>query len=88
MKYTEEDYLSCEYNGYDGIEMEEYKSKVVKCRKDHECLSGEESCVKIIKAGEYALKETGYIDDRHITCYTCISCVDRWLDELRRTPQN
>lgn len=83
MKYSEEDYLGCEYYGTSDDEgIENYKHKIVKCRKEHECMSGEESCAKTIKAGEYAMRETGFMDGQPMSAYTCIPCMDKWIDEL------
>ena len=80
MKYKPEDYINSGF--YDGdmdSEVENQKSKVVKCRKPHKCVGG---CETEIKAGEYALLETGFLDGKPVSCYTCLPCIDKWLDEL------
>ena len=79
MKYPEEMYYdSCFYDGGlgdDGISS--YKEKVVKCRKPHKC-SG---CETEIHIGDYALRETGFMDGEPVSCYTCLPCIETWLEE-------
>ena len=80
MKYKPEDYINSGF--YDGdmdSEVENPKSKVVKCRKPHKCVGG---CETEIQVGEYALLETGFLDGKPVSCYTCLPCIDKWLDEL------
>ena len=79
MKYKPEYYIDSGF--YDGgmgeCDIENHKEKVVKCRKSHEC-SG---CNAEIKAGEYALYESGFTDGEPISCYTCLPCIEAWLEE-------
>lgn len=80
MKYTEKQYINSGF--YDGdmdVEISNEKVKVVKCRKPHNCNGG---CNTEIKAGENALLETGFMDGKPVSCYTCIPCLDKWLDEI------
>lgn len=51
-KYTLQSYIDCDFYGGEHDEIENYTSKVVKCRKEHDCVCG---CEKKIPAGEYAL---------------------------------
>jgi hypothetical protein len=81
VKYTEKEYLNSEfYSGedYDGIT--NLKRKIVKCRTTHPCDGG---CDGEIKSGEYALCEFGFIDGEPWSSYNCMSCLDKWLDELQ-----
>jgi hypothetical protein len=81
MKYNKEDY-SIENNGFYGLcdeDIECYNEKLVKCRKEHDCMGG---CNKSIKKGEYAIRETGFMDGRPISSYTCVKCIEGWLDEI------
>jgi len=81
MKYTPEDYINSGF--YDGdmdSEIENQKAKVVKCRKPHACMGG---CDSEIKPGKYALLETGFMDGEPVSCYTCLPCIDKWLDEMQ-----
>ena len=76
MKYPEEMYLdSGIYRIEEGIEC--HKEKLVKCRKDHECAC----CGNVIKAKETALCESGFMDGFPVSSYTCIECVENWLEE-------
>ena len=79
MKYNPEDYLysgfyDCEY----GDDVECHKEKLVKCRKPHECMGG---CEKEIAVGEYALLETGFLDGKPVSSYTCLPCIEAWLEK-------
>jgi hypothetical protein len=40
-------------------------------------------CESEIKAGEQALLETGFLDGKPVSSYTCLSCIDKWLDETK-----
>ena len=80
MKYKPEDY-SISDTGFYGLEddgVENYKEKLVKCRKPHKC----NSCEKEIKPGEHAIRESGFMDGIPVSAYTCTDCMDKWLDEL------
>lgn len=53
------------------------KEKIVKCRKPHKCVT----CESNIAIGEHALKETGFMDGKPVSCYTCLPCIEAWLEE-------
>jgi hypothetical protein len=77
MKHKPEDYINCGfYNGDEDIE--NHVEKVVKCRKPHQC----STCNTQIQVGDYALLESGFMDGEPVRCYTCIPCIDKWLDEI------
>lgn len=79
MKYGEADYLNSGF--YDGdmdVVIDNYKSKIVKCRRPHQCNGG---CGTVIKPGDMAMLETGFEDGEPVTSHTCIPCLDKWLDE-------
>lgn len=76
MKYSKELYTDSGFYGLDE-DLECHKEKVVKCRKEHECVS----CEKVIKAGEYALYESGFLDGVPVSAYTCLECIEEWLEE-------
>lgn len=79
MKYKPEDYLgSGFYDGDMDCEVQNPKEKIVKCRKPHKCMGG---CNSEIKAGDYALYETGFMDGRPVSSYTCLPCIEAWLEE-------
>ena len=79
MKYKPEDYIDSGFYGGDFEDIENKKEKVVKCRKPHECTGG---CGTVIQPGEYALLETGFFEGQPVSCYTCLPCIDAWLDEI------
>lgn len=77
MKYDKELYIDSGF--YAGDEdMQNYKEKIVKCRKPHKCLGG---CGKTINAGEQALNESGFLDGHPVSSYTCLECIEKWLEE-------
>ncbi len=79
MKYKPEDYLNCDFYGGDfGDDIENHKEKIVKCRKPHKCAGG---CETEIKVGESALYESGFIEGEPVSCYTCLPCIEAWLEE-------
>lgn len=39
-------------------------------------------CDGEIQPGEHAYLETGFLDGAPVSCYTCLPCIDKWLDEL------
>lgn len=77
MKYKPEDYLDTGFYS-DGEDLEHKKEKVVKCRKPHKCAS----CQSEIKQGDHALYESGFLDDRPVSCYTCLPCIEKWIEDL------
>lgn len=77
MKYSIEDYEQTEFYELDE-DISNHKQKIVKVRKMHKCAI----CQKNIQIGEQALRETGFMDNMPVYCYTCIACCDEWLDEL------
>jgi hypothetical protein len=81
MKYKPEEYSISDtgFYGLDDGEIENYQEKLVKCRKSHKCIAG---CEKEIPIGAYAIRETGFLDGKPVSAYTCTDCMDKWLDEL------
>lgn len=81
MKYKSEDYSISDtgFYGLDDGDIENYKEKLVKCRKPHKCMGG---CEKEIPIGNYAIRETGFMDGKPVSSYTCTDCMDKWLDEI------
>jgi len=75
MKYKPEDYIDCGFYG-DDTEIENHSEKVVTCRKPHQCAN----CQKQIEIGDYALAESGFMDGKPVRSYTCLPCIDEWLD--------
>lgn len=78
MKYKPEDYIESGFYGDGEEDIEGRTEKVVKCRKPHKCMA----CEKEIQIGEHALLEKGFMDGEPVSCYTCLPCIEEWLDEL------
>ena len=77
MKYDKEKYIGSGIYGWGDEDISCYKEKVVKCRKPHVCAN----CEKEIKVGDQALNESGFMDGEAVSSYTCLECVEEWLEE-------
>lgn len=77
MKYAPDVYINSGF--YSDDEDIEYKTeKIVKCRKPHKCMGG---CDKEIQIGEEAFLEKGFMDGKPVSSYTCLPCIEKWLEE-------
>lgn len=61
----------------DSEEISAYVEKVVKCRKPHIC----SHCQKQIDVSEFAVRESGFMEGEPVSAYTCINCIEEWLEE-------
>lgn len=77
LKYSEDKYLDTGIYGLDE-EIMNYKEKIVKCRKEHQCVQ----CGVNIEKGRKALYESGFLDGMPVSAYTCIECVEKWIEEI------
>lgn len=77
MKYKPEDYLDSGFYSDMDDDLENKKEKVVKCRKQHECAT----CEAEIAIGAHALRETGFMEGKPVSAYTCLPCIEAWLEE-------
>ena len=79
MKYAKELYIDSGFYEADmDGEYQKRSEKIVKCRKQHECMG---SCGREIKEGEQAVCETGFLDGKPVSRYTCLGCIEEWLEE-------
>lgn len=78
LKYNKELYTDSGFHDGDmDDEVENHVEKLVKCRKSHIC----SFCQKEISRGEYAVRESGFLDDTPVKSYTCTTCIENWLEE-------
>lgn len=77
MKYDKKLYIDSGFYASDESEIERYKEKVLKCRKEHKC----SACQKVITKGDWALRETGFMDGEPVSAYLCLPCIEAWLEE-------
>lgn len=77
MKYDKEMYIDSGIYGYGDEDISCHKEKVVKCRKPYICAT----CGKEIKVGDQALSESGFMDGGAVSSYTCLECIEEWLEE-------
>lgn len=75
LKYEISVYEETEFHPED---IENFKQKIVKTRTGHKCCD----CGKEIIIKEYALRESGFYDGMPVSCYLCIECCDKYLDEI------
>lgn len=78
MKYKPEYYLDSGFYSDMDDETENKTERIVKCRRPHKCMGG---CDKEIPRGEHALLETGFLDGKPVSVYTCLPCIEAWLVE-------
>lgn len=84
MKYTKDQYLE-NMEGYFGPD-EEVSNQVlslVKTRMPHQCMGVEHEGDDEIPPQTMAICEKAiHVDSGRVSCYVCIPCADKWLDEL------
>ena len=87
MKYDTDTYLK--YDPFmDECEVLYHKTKLVKTRRDHDCMLSfhlmhvyREIKPHKMKAGQMARVDTAMVEGEWGKYYSCISCLDRWLDD-------
>lgn len=84
MKYSEDLYLDSGIYGLEEDDVRNHKEKIVRCRKPHKCVL----CQKNIEIGQQALYETGFTDEGAVSCYTCLECIEEWLEESEQVESN
>ena len=86
LKYSPDMYIGSGYfsgDMDDGISNE--TEKLVKVRKEHKCVGSGKSCEKIIKPGQYAVRQQAIVEDcGWRSCYICARCIEEWLEESRQ----
>lgn len=45
-------------------------------------------CGREIKVGEQAVCEKGFLDGKPTSCYTCLKCIEKWLEESGQVDNN
>lgn len=80
LKYTKEEYESSGFYDVDmDVEMTNQTFKLVKVRKEHLCAN----CSCTIPSKTFALRESALCrGEGWKSCYTCIKCLDDWLDQI------
>ena len=76
MKYDKSAYIGSQIYGWGDGEAKIYSERIVKCRKTHTCYA----CYKEIEIGEQAICEKGFMDGEPSSSYTCIKCIEDWLE--------
>lgn len=89
LKYNPDLYVHSGY--FDGDMDCEYvneSEKLVKVRKEHPCVGYGENCSKLIKPGQYAIKQTAlFPGEGWKSCYICTNCIEDWLVESHQVSE-
>jgi hypothetical protein len=85
-KYTDAQYVEAGEGYFEGDDLtRDHTYKIVKTRKDHECMGFDHKGDRIIPAGSKALCERAiHVDDGRVSCYVCIPCLDEWCADIFR----
>lgn len=73
MRYKEELYIGSGL--YESSGIDNHEENLATCRKEHQC----SRCQGMILSGNKAVRETGFLDDRPVSNYICIPCIESWL---------
>lgn len=92
MRFTKEQYVSAMQDYFCPCEeISHTVARIVKVRKEHECMGIDTDGHCEIKSGDYAIRETAiHFDSGRVSCYVCLSCADKWVAmciKLRRDAQ-
>jgi hypothetical protein len=81
MKHVENVYIN--YDPFEGDRdsgIRCKKVKLVKTRKEHDCISFDHKEQHEIAKGEMARVETAIVDGSWGSYYMCTDCIDKWLN--------
>ncbi len=83
-KYTDAQYLEAGESYFEGDDVTSDNTyKIVKTRKEHECVGVDHKGSQTIPIGSKALCERAiHVDDGRVSCYVCLSCLDEWCADL------
>lgn len=70
------------FEGCMDLDIRAERSRVVRTRKEHECMGNRLGERHVIPVGSWALYQSAILDGRWHSFHYCCACIDRWLDEL------
>lgn len=79
-KYSDEQYLDFVYFA-DDDECKSLEIKIVKTRKEHECVSIFRDPHLITVGTRAILEKAIHVDKGRVSCYLCLNCADEYLNE-------
>lgn len=82
-KYSDEQYLDTEMYEDGDAEIRQYKKEIVTTRRKHTCASGQHEIVK----GSRAVRESAIAEGARGSAYTCLDCIDKWLESIGEAPK-
>lgn len=85
-KYTDAQYLEAGESYFEGDDLtSNHTYKIVKTRKEHECMGVDHKGNQIIPVGAKALCERAiHKDEGRVSCYVCLPCLDEWCADIFR----
>lgn len=83
-KYTDEQYLEAGESYFEGDDLTgNHTYKIVKTRKEHECMGVAHKGNRTISVGSKALCERAiHVDSGRVSCYVCLPCLDEWCEDI------
>jgi hypothetical protein len=64
-------------------EISHQATSLVKVRKEHECMGVDPDGECEIKPGDFAICEKAiHVDSGRVSCYVCLPCADKWVEEI------
>lgn len=83
-KHTDEEYIEAELFEDRDIDVRVETKSIVTTRKEHDCAFGFViDNPHVIAAKSRAIKETAVVEGKWGSSYSCLPCVDTWLDHLK-----
>lgn len=82
-KYKDSDYLDAVLFEDRDVDIRAQTKRIVTTRVQHRCAFAD-SLGKdhLIRAGSRAVLESAVVEGKWGTCYSCLPCIDKWLDHL------
>ena len=87
LAFPERDYIA--YDPFDGdrdVDIRCRTVKLAKARKEHSCIGIERGGSHTIFPGELRRHERAIVEGEWRSYSVCVSCMNKWLTEIGRTP--
>ena len=87
LAFPEREYIA--YDPFDGdrdVDIRCRTVKLAKARKEHSCMGIERGGSHTIFPGELHRHERAIVEGEWRSYSVCVSCIDKWLTEIGRTP--
>lgn len=85
-KYSNQEYINFDLFAGDESKVECETSKIVTCRKEHECYGSYfpdwKGKIHKIKVGDRARFDHALVEGKWCGYYLCIPCLNKWIKEM------